>query len=120
MWKLRPPVVQDAALDVQVALAGTSHCVSHTSTGSASGDRGAAVLMSGSFMVTGRQAPAGWQLLAAGKDICEDVMSRFAIDVLDVPAASYVASPPASTVELSAIGGPVGVFFTYTPGPPFC
>ena len=90
-------------------------------TGSVSGESGAAVLMFATFIVTRRHgAPAGRQLLAAGQDTCEEVTSRFGIDALDAPAASYVASPPPSVVELSAIGGPVGVFLTYTPGPPFC
>ena len=42
------------------------------------------------------------------------------MDAVELPSASYVASPPESVVELSAIAGPAGVFFAYTPGPPFC
>jgi len=50
--KFRPPFVQEAAVDVQLALAGTSHCVCHTTSVSVSGATGAAVLMFVTFIVT--------------------------------------------------------------------
>src|SRR5262245_4016311 len=117
--KLAPPCAQVGAADVHDVLAGTSHCVSQTSSLSVSGATGAAVLRFATFIVTRRHAaPAGWHDAAAGQLTLDERMSRFGMFALVWPSASYVPSPAASLVEPSVLAWPVTLFFAYSPGPP--
>src|SRR3954447_23179736 len=113
--KFAPPFAHVAAVELQLGAAGTNHCVSQTRSVSLSGEAGAAVLRSAIDIVTCTQAVlAGWQgfvvvdfLAVIGQLTFDERMSRFAIDALVWPGASYVASPAGSVAELRRIESPL-------------
>src|SRR5205823_5690293 len=86
---LIPPFVHEAAVEMQEGLAGSSHWVNQTRSGSVSGAAAEAVLRLLSVIVTRKQAvPAGWQLDANGQATVDATMSRFGIEALEPPSAS--------------------------------
>ena len=63
--------------------------------------------------------PEGWQSAATGLETLDPTMSRLALLLLTVPAASYLASPVGSVTELTGGASPDGVRFAKSPVPPF-